>query len=305
MIPLNRLEANLKRGNLWILVLALSSLVGCRNTSPENACDNHDVRACKQLASAYLVGDRVAENDVKAVLFFEKACDLGDAESCLAAAKMFHGGLGVGKWPDKAVKLYRKACDGGYAEGCAELARMFEQGEEVIGSDAKATQLYQKACDAGDRESCSDAKRMRDMEAPEPFLGLRGQEASYCVLKTRYEARIILALAPQDSEKSPFLVVAQIGNGGPTGGAAFGRLQLRDDQGRVVAMVPETRVSGYEDLRQTFSQAATSTPDGAGPFASQSDRLPPGQSVRVLLGFAPAGSAKSLRVEPTPSSKCN
>jgi len=124
-------------------------------------------------------------------------------------------------------------------------------------------------------------------------------------LKTRYEVRIVDALAPQDSVKTPFLAVAQVSNGGLTAGAVFGKLQLRDDQGRVVAMVPETRVPGYEDLRQTFSKAATAMPDGAGSFASQSDSLAPGESVRVLLAFAPAGSAQSLQLEPTPSSKCN
>jgi TPR repeat protein len=62
-----------------------------------------------KLGSLYVKGEGVAQDDAKALKWFQKAADAGDTDAMVRAAFLYECGNGVAKDPGKAHELYQKA----------------------------------------------------------------------------------------------------------------------------------------------------------------------------------------------------
>ena len=118
------------------------------------SCD-HDVPAgCTALGTAYVRGDGVAADPIRALSYFEKACSLKDPDGCLRVGVCYHFGIGKVKDDTAAARLYTQACDGGSSEACTRLGTLYLNGEGVARDDTRAAKLLDKACRATEYEAC-------------------------------------------------------------------------------------------------------------------------------------------------------
>jgi TPR repeat protein len=75
--------------------------------------------ACLDAGLMYYKGDRIAQNNAKAMTLFGEGCRLDDARSCFNAALIHELGQGVDQDLVKAGQIYRQACKLGFQDACA------------------------------------------------------------------------------------------------------------------------------------------------------------------------------------------
>ena len=117
-------------------------------------CRLHDMRACYELADAFVLGRGVVADAARAAKLYELACHQGLRESCNSlAALAMQGGLGIDK--AQAEVAFRKSCEAKDYAGCVNLAVMYLRGDGVARDPAQAASLNQRACDGGMGIACA------------------------------------------------------------------------------------------------------------------------------------------------------
>ena len=127
------------------------------------ACDGGYAEGCRDLGMLgfqYRDGDGVPQDLARAAELFQHACDGGEAGACWVVGYMYDEGNGVPIDRERAAKLYQHACDGGHAVGCASLGFLYQDGEGVALNLGRAAQLYKRACDGGTAYGCFRLGRM-------------------------------------------------------------------------------------------------------------------------------------------------
>lgn len=84
-------------------------------------CRQGWLAACGNVGLAYLLGDGVTADKMRAAALLQDACDRGDAHSCSNLGFMHKKGDGVPPDEAKALALLTKACDLGMAGACRWL----------------------------------------------------------------------------------------------------------------------------------------------------------------------------------------
>lgn len=83
-------------------------------------------------------------------LFFIVAATLGDGRAQNNLASMYAEGRGGAQNDEKAVYWYQRAVDSGIAQAMFNLANFYEEGRGVARNTPRAAALYQQAADKGD-----------------------------------------------------------------------------------------------------------------------------------------------------------
>lgn len=112
------------------------------------ACNGGDIPICKNLADTYVKGNLHS----KAVKLYLKACDAGDFTSCGLLGSLYgSGGNGIQRDLGKFIEYMTKSCDGGIALSCGLLGNIYS---DRNGDYIKANEYFTKACEGGDAKSC-------------------------------------------------------------------------------------------------------------------------------------------------------
>lgn len=145
------------------------------------SCAGNYGPGCTSLGKAFLEGDGVAKNAIRAnelfILgcekgsrigcrkagdarahadpagartFYEKGCRWKDSASCAALGRIHLEGAEVQKDAKRAFDYFRQSCNqapgSNDSAGCFSLARMYDEGKGVEKSRAEAIRLYRQAC---------------------------------------------------------------------------------------------------------------------------------------------------------------
>ena len=136
--------------------------------SPETEFDKQlkaaaqgDAAAQYNLGVMYDNGEGVAEDDIKAVAWYQKAADQGYAGAQTNLGWMYVKGKGVTKDAVKAVAWYQKAAAQGDADAQLNLGWMYEKGKGVTKDTVKAVAWYQKAAAQGDTDALQRLKVLK------------------------------------------------------------------------------------------------------------------------------------------------
>ena len=139
-------------------VVAVDEAYSDGDAGLERGCRGGDFEDCSKLGEAYLTGDGVPIDYIRAAEFYELACDGGYAEGCKDLRMLgfqYRDGDGVAQDLARAAELYQHACDGGDARACWLVGSMYEEGNGVPLDQSRATDLYEEACDGGYAEGCT------------------------------------------------------------------------------------------------------------------------------------------------------
>ena len=121
------------------------------------ACNGGYAEGCRDLRMLgfqYRDGEGVPQDLARAAELYKRACDGGDARSCWLVGRMYEEGNGVTMDRERAAKLYEEACDGGYGFGCTSLGVMYRDGEGVLRDMVRAAQLFERGCEGGHAIGC-------------------------------------------------------------------------------------------------------------------------------------------------------
>ena len=81
-------------------------------------CAANYTGGCNNMGVAYMKGQGVPADPVRAANLYRQACDAGDMIGCSNLAGCYEAGSGVPPDADRARTLLVKACKGGYAKAC-------------------------------------------------------------------------------------------------------------------------------------------------------------------------------------------
>jgi TPR repeat protein len=146
-----------------IVVLAQRSIPTFAEDDPrampyyQRACDNGVMEGCTLLGACYWTGTCGAVQDAQRGLrLYEHACEGGDFSACGQLGLCFEvGGCGLTRSGERAVAMYERACSGGEMSMCNNLGICYFKGQcGVSKDDNRAAVLYQKACRGGDSGAC-------------------------------------------------------------------------------------------------------------------------------------------------------
>ncbi len=105
-----------------------------------------------RIGDMYMDGDGVAQDDVRALSWYQKAADAGSIEADLTFGHLYELGIGVKQDSTQALQWYRKAADLGNAEAQYQVGSLYGQPGSL--RDYKQAALwYQKASQQGVAEA--------------------------------------------------------------------------------------------------------------------------------------------------------
>ncbi|KAI7816015.1 kinase-like domain-containing protein [Gamsiella multidivaricata] len=117
------------------------------------AADNGDTKACTHLASMYLRGCGVAQNNDEAIRWYLEAAKRGDVEAQCSLADMYVTGDRVERDYDEAYKCISMAVEQDYAPAQYGLGMLYLQGQGISQSDSEAVKWFRKAADQGNPDA--------------------------------------------------------------------------------------------------------------------------------------------------------
>jgi len=123
----------------------------------QKACDYGVMEGCTLLGACYWTGTCGAKQDThRGRELYEHACDGGDYSACGQLGLCLEvGGCGLARNSDLAVAMYERACSGGEMSMCNNLGVCYFKGQCGLSKDdGRAAVLYQKACKGGDSGAC-------------------------------------------------------------------------------------------------------------------------------------------------------
>ena len=123
----------------------------------QKACDNGVMEGCTLLGACYWTGTCGVKQDAhRGRELYEQACDGGDYSACGQLGMCFEvGGCGLSRNGERAVAMYERACTGGEMSMCNNLGVCYFKGQCGLSKDdGRAAVLYQKACRGGDSGAC-------------------------------------------------------------------------------------------------------------------------------------------------------
>jgi TPR repeat protein len=132
------------------------------------SCDMKEVKACIDVADAYLSAMHAPKDENQAVQWFAKACELKDARSCYMFSRAQFTGNGAPRDMAASNATELKACELGHPESCLARARCHEDGQVFYGCKTKdlkkARELWTKYCEVAkiDPSLCTDVRRIDD-----------------------------------------------------------------------------------------------------------------------------------------------
>ena len=115
----------------------------------QKAADQGNAGAQSKLGECYYLGKGVAENDAKAVKWFQKSADQGNADAQYYLGECYYLGKGVAQNDAEAVKWFQKSADQGNADAQWQLGHCYYFGNGVLKNEQKAASFYQKAANQG------------------------------------------------------------------------------------------------------------------------------------------------------------
>ena len=115
----------------------------------DRAAASGNAEAQRRLAFRYYHGEGVAQNNAKAVAWFEKAAATGDTESTSNLAKMYEYGMGVAQDDKRAAEWYRRAAELGEASSQFSLSVMYYQGQGLSQDRVEAAKWWNIAIGHG------------------------------------------------------------------------------------------------------------------------------------------------------------
>ena len=122
------------------------------------ACENGDVKGCRELGNIYSEANGIEQNYKKAFELYTKACDGNDAEGCSKLGVMYRDGDGTEYNKEKAKQLFEKACNNEFIEGCNKLGKIYSFLYDNPDSKLRSIQPFKKACDKGNSEGCKNLR---------------------------------------------------------------------------------------------------------------------------------------------------
>jgi TPR repeat protein len=126
----------------------------------EKGCDGGDPRGCAELATAYLVGEGVAQNVEHSATLLQTACDGSIGDSCARLAIYLSGGFGIAKDDTRAAALNQRGCDLGDRGACASLGEQYSAGRGVTADPVRAASLLDSGCEGGVASACNSLGSM-------------------------------------------------------------------------------------------------------------------------------------------------
>lgn len=95
----------------------------------DNLITDKELKAIKQLAMLYYVGDDFSQSYSEALRYFTEAAEMGDAHSQATVGYMYEQGLGTDKNMPEAIKWIEKAAEQGYEKAIKYLEILKQKGE--------------------------------------------------------------------------------------------------------------------------------------------------------------------------------
>ncbi|CAH9019263.1 tetratricopeptide repeat protein [Candidatus Nitrosacidococcus sp. I8] len=108
-----------------------------------------DSGAQNNLGVMYHNGIGAAQDDKKAVYWYQKAAEQGHASAQNNLGVMYLNGIGIVQDDIKAANWYQKAADQGLADAQFNLGVLYANGIGVIQSNKRAVHWYQRAANQG------------------------------------------------------------------------------------------------------------------------------------------------------------
>jgi uncharacterized protein len=115
------------------------------------------VRACVQLARAYLRGAEGPPDLVKGVSLAQESCERGDTLGCAVLGQAEVAGFVPGATKEAGLARCERACAAASGFGCRCAATAYAKGFGAGEDFAKALSIGQKSCDLGDWVGCGVA----------------------------------------------------------------------------------------------------------------------------------------------------
>jgi localization factor PodJL len=112
-----------------------------------------DPAAFHEIAVRYFDGERVAQDQAKAIIWFEKAAELGFAPAQYRLGNAYDKGHGVTANAGLAESWYRKAADQGHIKAMHNLAVLLAEGSLGKPDYSQAGYWFRRAADRGVRDS--------------------------------------------------------------------------------------------------------------------------------------------------------
>jgi serine/threonine protein kinase len=129
------------------------------------ACDGGDSLGCVILGNAFLYGDYLEKDYVKAEALYIKAYNgngnIPKSESLDQLRALAFDYLVDEKDNAHAVPMFNKACNWGDEQSCVELGYLYENGTDVPQDMEKAKQFFSRSCSMGNQQSCERLKWTR------------------------------------------------------------------------------------------------------------------------------------------------
>lgn len=117
------------------------------------ARDENHAPSLMLLGLMYELGQYVAQDQSKAIEFYERASQLNYAKATYHLASILDTGQGTAR----ALTLYQKAAELGYVEAMLKLGEKYRNGIDVPPDDLKAAEWYQKAAALNDSIGAQEA----------------------------------------------------------------------------------------------------------------------------------------------------
>jgi uncharacterized protein len=121
------------------------------------ACGAGEVRACVQLARAYLRGSEGPPDLVKGVSFAREGCERGDTLGCAVLGQAEVAGFVPGATKEVGLARCERACGADSGFGCRCAATAYAKGFGAHEDFEKALVIAKKSCDLGDLVGCGVA----------------------------------------------------------------------------------------------------------------------------------------------------
>lgn len=120
----------------------------------KRAAEAGNVRAMKNVAAAYSMGQGVGIDKTVSAEWYSRAADQGDVDSMCVLASMHRNGDGVPMDKVAASELYRRAADLGDPDAQYDLAFMLDSGEGIEQDREEAERYFRMSAEAGDTDAC-------------------------------------------------------------------------------------------------------------------------------------------------------
>lgn len=109
-----------------------------------------DAKIQNKLGYLYEVGEKVEQNEIEAIKWYQKAAEQGYSKAQFNLAKQYALGAGVAQSDSEAMKWFLAAADQGLVNAMNNVGAMYATGRGVEKSEAMAVEWYKKAAQMGD-----------------------------------------------------------------------------------------------------------------------------------------------------------